>query len=77
MLNWGARRACKEDAIDPAAGIRLYKKTGDKVTAGEPIAALYTHRPEAVEAATAAYLAAVTVEDTPPPAQNLIFSVIK
>ena len=37
----GAGRARKGDAIDPAAGIFLHKKTGDFVRAGERIATLY------------------------------------
>ncbi|MBQ9859054.1 MAG: thymidine phosphorylase [Clostridia bacterium] len=73
----GAGRARKEDEIDPAAGIRIVKKTGDFVQAGDPIATLYTHRPQAVEAVTAAYLAAISLSDTPPAPQNLLFSVVK
>ncbi len=73
----GAGRATKEDAIDHAAGIRILKKTGDKVTAGEPIALLYTNRPDAVPGATKAYLAAVTVDATAPARQQLIYSVVR
>ena len=73
----GAGRAKKEDAIDFAAGIRLLKKTGDAVAAGEPIALLYTNRPEAVAAATAAYLDAVTISDTAPAAQELIYTIVR
>ena len=73
----GAGRAKKEDAIDFAAGIRLLKKTGDAVKAGEPIATLYTNRPDAVSGATAAYLAALTVESAAPAAQELIYTVVR
>lgn len=73
----GAGRATKEDAIDHAAGIRIHKRTGDKVTAGEPIATLYTNRPQAVAGATKAYLKAVTVESAPPAEQELIYSVVR
>jgi len=73
----GAGRATKEEAIDHAAGIRILKKTGDKVQAGDPIALLYTNRPDAVASATKAYLAAVTVGDTPPEEQELIYSVVR
>ena len=73
----GAGRATKEDAIDFAAGIRLLKKTGDAVEAGEPIAVLYTNRAHAVEGATAAYLAALTFADTAPAAQELIYTVVR
>ena len=76
-VSLGAGRVTKEDPVDHAAGIRLLKKTGDAVAAGEPIATLYTNRPGAVEGATAAYLAAVTVEDTAPAAQELIYTVVR
>ena len=73
----GAGRATKEEAIDFAAGIRLLKKTGDAVKAGEPIAILYTNRADAVESATAAYLDALTFSATAPEAQELIYTVVR
>lgn len=73
----GAGRATKEDAIDFAAGIRLLKKTGDAVSVGEPIAVLYTNRPEAVEGAKAAYLDAVTISPDKPAEQELIYTVVR
>jgi thymidine phosphorylase len=36
----GAGRVKKEDSIDPAAGIVLVKKTGDKVAIGDPLGEL-------------------------------------
>ena len=73
----GGGRAKKEDDIDFAAGIRLLKKTGDAVTAGEPIALLYTNRAAAVEGATAAYLDALSFADTAPAQQELIYTVVR
>ena len=73
----GAGRATKEESIDFAAGIRLLKKTGDAVKAGEPIAILYTNRAHAVEGATAAYLEALSFSDTAPAAQELIYTVVR
>jgi pyrimidine-nucleoside phosphorylase len=37
----GGGRERKEDAVDPAGGIVLHKKVGDRVTAGEPLATIY------------------------------------
>ncbi|MBQ5841430.1 MAG: thymidine phosphorylase [Clostridia bacterium] len=73
----GAGRACKEDTIDPAAGLRILCKTGQRVTKGQPLATLYTNRPEQVEEASAAYQRAVTVGDTPPKSKPLIYTVIR
>ena len=33
----GGGREKKEDAVDPAVGIVLHRKTGDQVAAGEPL----------------------------------------
>lgn len=38
----GAGRATKEDVIDPVAGFRLLKKTGDPISPGEPIAEIFS-----------------------------------
>jgi thymidine phosphorylase len=37
----GAGRTRVEDAVDPAAGLEVWKKVGDRVEAGEPIAAMH------------------------------------
>ena len=37
----GGGREKKEDSVDPAVGIVLHKKVGDKVEAGEPLATIY------------------------------------
>ena len=73
----GAGRATKEEAIDFAAGIRLLKKTGDAVKAGEPVAVLYTNRADAVASAKAAYLDALTFAPTAPAPQELIYTVVR
>ncbi|MEK8127476.1 pyrimidine-nucleoside phosphorylase [Paenibacillus filicis] len=45
----GAGRATKEDQIDLAVGLKLTKRVGDRVRAGEPLAELYTNRIDAEE----------------------------
>ena len=37
----GGGRERKEDSVDPAVGIVLHKKVGDKVSTGEPLATIY------------------------------------
>ena len=73
----GAGRAKKGDPIDPAAGICLHKKTGQPVEAGEPLCTLYTNRPETLEAAAAAYTAAITIGAQPPVEQPLIYDTVR
>ena len=43
-MKLGAGRATKTDDIDFEAGVTLTKKVGDKVSAGEVIAQLYSNR---------------------------------
>lgn len=46
----GAGRETKDSAIDPKAGIYFYKKTGDKVKAGETVATLCASDKEKLKA---------------------------
>lgn len=39
----GGGRERKEDAVDPAVGIVLHRKTGDQVAAGEPLCTVYSN----------------------------------
>lgn len=68
----GAGRESKEDSIDFSAGIILLKKTGEAVKAGEPIAELYTNRPERLDEAEKMYIHAITIGDAPPAPAPLI-----
>jgi pyrimidine-nucleoside phosphorylase len=62
----GAGRLKSEDRVDPAAGIELLKKRGERVAKGEPLAVLYTGR-GAIPAECAAMLAdAFTVSRAKP-----------
>ena len=40
-MQLGAGRATKEDIIDPAVGIVLHKKVGDKVAVGEALLTIH------------------------------------
>jgi len=57
LVAMGGGRSRKEDTIDPAVGIRLLRKIGDRVEAGEPVAVIEAHRsaPEWADAAWRAY----------------------
>ena len=45
----GAGRATKEDGIDHAVGIKIFKKVGDKVENGEKLAEIYYNNSKNVE----------------------------
>lgn len=72
----GAGRAVKTDSIDPAAGIVLYKKTGDAVRKGEPIAELFASSDEKLQAGKARFLEAQTFGETAPKKRPLILGTV-
>jgi pyrimidine-nucleoside phosphorylase len=66
----GAGRARKGDPIDPAVGILLHPKIGDRLTVGEPIGQVHARSEEDAQEATRGVLAALTLTDadvSPPP----------
>ena len=72
----GAGRAVKTDSIDPAAGIVLYKKTGDAVRKGEPIAELFASSDEKLQAGKARFLEALTFGEAAPKKRPLILGTV-
>jgi pyrimidine-nucleoside phosphorylase/thymidine phosphorylase len=62
LVELGGGRRRKEDAVDPAVGIRLIRKTGDAVSAGDAIAIVATRG--AGDRAREAILRAVTIAET-------------
>jgi pyrimidine-nucleoside phosphorylase len=72
----GGGRAKKEDAIDPAVGLTIHKKAGDRVRPGEPLCTL--HYNDAARLAEARRLAetAYRLAPTPPSARPLVRRVL-
>jgi pyrimidine-nucleoside phosphorylase len=62
----GAGRATKEDAIDYTAGIRLARKTGDPVAAGEALGTIYAAREDLLDAGERILLGAYDIRDERP-----------
>jgi pyrimidine-nucleoside phosphorylase len=65
----GAGRARKDDAVDPAAGLVLHAKVGDRVEEGSPLATLHAATDALLDAGEARFLRAVRIVDVevPPP----------
>ncbi|GAB7053484.1 MULTISPECIES: pyrimidine-nucleoside phosphorylase [unclassified Paenibacillus] len=74
----GAGRATKDDPIDLAVGIKLFKRVGDAVKAGEPLAELYMNRNEPADTARMCErtAAAFTITEAPAPRSKLIYAVV-
>ena len=73
----GAGRVRKEDDIDPAAGLRILKKTGDLVHEGDALAILHTEREDAFEDGAVRYLEAIEFGESAPEEMPLISRVIR
>ncbi len=73
----GAGRNTMEDVIDPAAGIKLVKKTGDFVQKGDVIAVLYSEKESGFASSESRLLAATKLGKNAPKQQPLILSVVQ
>lgn len=71
----GAGRAKTDDAIDPAAGVRLAVTHGDAVSPGQPVAKLFARtKSSGLEAAAADLATAFSFTAEPPPPRRLILA---
>ena len=73
----GAGRTRKEDDIDPAAGLRILKKTGDFVQAGDVLAYLHTESEKSFREGESRYLEAIEFGESAPETMPLISRVIR
>jgi pyrimidine-nucleoside phosphorylase len=64
-IGLGAGRRNKEDPIDPAVGVMLHTKVGDRVEPGEDIGVVHARDAEAASRAAEEVLAAMSVADQP------------
>ena len=62
----GGGREKKEDSVDPAVGIVLHKKVGDKVEAGEPLATIYYNAEAKAQHARRLIEQSCEITDAPP-----------
>jgi len=72
----GAGRSRPGDRVQFGAGIRMHRRPGEPVTAGEPLFTLYTDTPERFGAALAELDGGWSVGDTPPASRPLIIDRI-
>jgi len=73
----GAGRRTKDDTIDPAAGIIVLKKLGDKVDEGEPLVMLHTNNWDTLEPAAELVMSSYKVSQDKPVVPQLIKQVIE
>jgi pyrimidine-nucleoside phosphorylase len=63
--------------LDYQAGIKIVKKTGDKVKEGEVIATLYSQKPQTLPDGIQNYLQALTFGSNEPEPEKLVFDFLK
>jgi pyrimidine-nucleoside phosphorylase len=73
----GGGRERKEDSVDPAVGIVLHKKMGDRVKAGEALATIHYSSEALGERAQHLVSESIQIGDTTPAKRPLIHRVIK
>ncbi len=73
----GAGRQRKDDAIDPAAGIILHKKTGDYVKKGETMAILYCSDESLFENAVLQFNESVTFSEDAPSKNPILLEIVE
>jgi thymidine phosphorylase len=74
----GGGRERKEDSVDPAVGIVLHKKVGDKLSAGEPIATIHYNSQARAEQAKRLIENSCQIADVPPTSRRrLIHKIIE
>jgi pyrimidine-nucleoside phosphorylase len=73
----GGGRERKEDSVDPAVGIVVHKKIGDRVSAGEPLCTIHCHSDAQAARAKTLLQESYQIEATPPAREtSLIHRVI-
>ena len=72
----GGGREKKEDAVDPAVGITLHKKVGDRVSLGEPLCTLHYNHDSRAAHAKKIIERAYGISGTPPAPRPLVHRII-
>jgi pyrimidine-nucleoside phosphorylase len=74
VVHLGGGRLRKDDRVDPAVGVTLIRKVGDRVEAGEPLARV--HAQDAAQEAIQSLVAAYRIEDEAPARGPLVLERI-
>jgi thymidine phosphorylase len=73
----GAGRATKADAIDPAVGLKMKVRLGDRIEAGMQVAELHVNRREHLEEAIGKVRTSLAIDEQIPRASELIYDRIR
>ena len=73
----GAGRAKKEDTIDPAVGLVMHRRVGDRLSTGEPFCTLYVNDETHLEEAVALLHESMTISLEKPAPAPLVYAIVK
>lgn len=73
----GAGRATKADDIDPAVGLLMHKRVGDKIEQGEAICTLYVNDEANLDDAIATMRAAMEIGEKPESVSPMVYKVVR
>lgn len=73
----GAGRATKEDIIDPAVGLVMHVRLGDKVTAQTPLCTMYINDDQNEADAIALFQSAIEISETPVEKEPMVYGLVK
>ena len=73
----GAGRAKKEDTIDPAVGLIMHMRVGDRLSIGEPFCTLYVNDETHLEEAVALLHESMTISLEKPAPSPLVYAIVK
>ena len=73
----GAGRAKKEDTIDPAVGLIMHRRVGDRLSTGEPFCTLYVNDETHLEEAVALLHESMTISSEKPASAPLVYAIVK
>lgn len=73
----GAGREKAEDSVDPAVGILMKKRYGDRVEAGEPIAMFYVNDDSRLDEAVELFISGISFRSDEPELLPLVYDIIE
>lgn len=76
VIELGGGRKVLTDRVDPAVGLEMLVRLGQKVDAGRPLVRMFAHTGPAAHASAAVVRKAITISDVPPPEQPLVLERI-
>lgn len=75
IIEMGGGRKALGDIIDPAVGIEMLVRIGDRIERGQPMLKLFTAVGDRLDTALQLIREAITIDDSPPPQTPLILSL--